>query len=209
MTPLIPLQDRFLIEALEKRLGHRFRDPRLLVTALTHRSWANENPKSGRADNEKLEFLGDAVLDLVIGHMLMDKYPDLREGQLSVTRAQVVSEAGLSEVAVAMDLGAWLFLGKGEDKSGGREKPSLLSDALEAKVCTDSSGSVCPDPNLADTDNDGISDYDELNYGDGDPSTYTPGTDLNPDAADTDGDGVNDGIEQTTGHDPLDAGEIN
>jgi len=119
---------------LEETLGYKFAQPELLVTALTHRSWANENPQSGRVDNEKLEFLGDAVLDLVVGHLLMESYPDLREGQLSVTRAQVVSEAGLAEVARMFDLGTWLFLGKGEDKSGGREKPSLLSDALEALV---------------------------------------------------------------------------
>ncbi len=120
--------------ALEQKLGHTFARRELLVTALTHRSWANENPNSGRVDNEKLEFLGDAVLDLVIGHLLMEKYPHLREGQLSVTRAQVVSEAGLAQVARGIGLGEWLFLGKGEDRSGGREKPSLLSDALEAVV---------------------------------------------------------------------------
>lgn len=120
--------------ALEARLGYQFRNRELLATALTHRSYANENPETGRSDNEKLEFLGDAVLDLVVGHMLMDKYPDASEGELSVTRSQVVSEAGLAEVAQEIGLGDWLFLGKGEERTGGRGKPSLLSDAVEAVV---------------------------------------------------------------------------
>ncbi len=120
--------------ALETRLGYAFENRELLATALTHRSFANENPDSGRSDNEKLEFLGDAVLDLVVGHMLMDKFPSASEGELSVTRAQVVSEAGLTEVAHEIGLGEWLFLGKGEEHTGGRGKPSLLSDAVEAVV---------------------------------------------------------------------------
>ncbi|HUH03964.1 MAG TPA: ribonuclease III [Kofleriaceae bacterium] len=119
-------------EELEQRLGYQFRDRELLTTALTHRSYANEHVLEGRSDNEKLEYLGDAVLDLVVGHMLMNRYPEAREGELSVTRAQVVSEAGLAEVAHDLELGRWLFLGKGEDKSGGRYKPSLLADAFEA-----------------------------------------------------------------------------
>lgn len=121
-------------EELEERIGYRFRDRERLLTALTHRSYANENPEEGRGDNEKLEYLGDAVLDLVVGHMLMDKYDAAREGELSVTRAQVVSEVGLAEVAMDLELGRWLFLGKGEEKSGGRFKTSLLSDAVEALV---------------------------------------------------------------------------
>jgi ribonuclease-3 len=121
-------------DELEQRLGYQFADRQLLVTALTHRSFANENPDSGQTDNEKLEFLGDAVLDLAIGHMLMDKYPEAREGELSVTRAQVVSEAGLAEVAADLELGRWLFLGRGEERTGGRFKSSLLADAVEAVV---------------------------------------------------------------------------
>jgi ribonuclease-3 len=119
---------------IEERLGYRFVNRDLLASALTHRSYANENPQLGRPDNEKLEFLGDAVLDLVIGHMLMERYPQAREGELSVTRSQVVSEAGLTEVAEELRLGEFLFLGKGEHRSGGRYKPSLLSDAVEALV---------------------------------------------------------------------------
>jgi hypothetical protein len=118
---------------LGRAAGYRFQNRDLLATALTHRSYANEHPALGRSDNEMLEFLGDAVLDLVIGHMLMERYPEAREGELSVTRSQVVSEVGLAEVADELRLGEFLFLGKGEQRSGGRDKPSLLSDAVEAR----------------------------------------------------------------------------
>jgi ribonuclease-3 len=118
--------------SLEATLGYTFRDRGLLEQALRHASWCNEHPAPRLPDNERLEFLGDAVLDLVVGHKLMTRYPQLREGELSVTRAQVVSEAGLSEVASQLGLGEWLVLGKGEEKSGGRNKPSILADAFEA-----------------------------------------------------------------------------
>ena len=118
--------------SLEATLGYAFRDRSLLEQALRHASWCNEHPGERLDDNERLEFLGDAVLDLVVGHKLMTRYPQLREGQLSVTRAQVVSEAGLSEVAAQLGIGEWLLLGKGEEKSGGRTKPSILADAFEA-----------------------------------------------------------------------------
>jgi ribonuclease-3 len=120
--------------ALEAVLGYQFTDPGLLQTALTHRSFANENQGLERSDNEKLEFLGDAVLDLVVGHRLFEGLPSASEGELSVTRAQVVSEAGLSEVAREIGLGRYLFLGKGEERSGGRDKSSLLADAFEAVI---------------------------------------------------------------------------
>ncbi|WP_428265185.1 ribonuclease III [Haliangium sp.] len=122
------------VGALEAILGHRFRTQELLRRALTHRSYANEHPGEGRRDNERLEFLGDAVLDLVVGHLLMDAYPRLSEGRLSVTRSQVVSEGGLSELAYEMDLGRFLYLGKGERNSGGRHKASILADAMEAVI---------------------------------------------------------------------------
>ncbi len=118
--------------SLEAMLGYEFRDRSLLEQALRHASWCNEHPAERLEDNERLEFLGDAVLDLVVGHRLMTRYPQLREGELSVTRAQVVSEAGLSEVAGQLGIGAWLMLGRGEEKSGGRSKPSILADAFEA-----------------------------------------------------------------------------
>lgn len=118
---------------LESVLGYQFRDRATLEQALRHSSWLNEHPDAG-GDNERLEFLGDAVLDLVVGHRLMTRFPTLHEGELSVTRAQVVSEAGLAEVAARLGLGAWLRLGKGEDRSGGRAKRSILADAFEAVI---------------------------------------------------------------------------
>ncbi len=131
-SPRVPRRTN--LAELEQRLGYEFKDHDLFTMALTHRSYANENPKSGRKENERLEFLGDAVLDLIVGHMLMTRHPALKEGQLSVARSQVVSEAGLSTVARDLCLGEWLLLGKGEDLSGGRFKPSLLADAFEAVV---------------------------------------------------------------------------
>ena len=120
---------------LEAVLGYAFQDRMLLERALRHASWCNEqaqDPARREEDNERLEFLGDAVLDLVVGHRLMTRYPQLREGELSITRSQVVSEAGLSDVATTLGIGRWLLLGKGEEKSGGRQKPSILADAFEA-----------------------------------------------------------------------------
>ena len=124
-------------DQLEALIGYTFIDRERLITALRHPSYCNEQatPNSKPLeDNERLEFLGDAVLDLTVGHRLMTRFPELREGELSVTRAQVVSEAGLSEVAAKLSLGDWLLLGRGEDKSGGRSKPSILADAFEAVV---------------------------------------------------------------------------
>jgi len=117
---------------LEARLAHVFVSPALLVDALTHKSHLNENPSPSRSDNERLEFLGDAVLNLVIGHLLMERFPERREGELSLARAAIVSEAGLAQVAEELGLGEWLYLGRGEEQTGGRRKPSLLADALEA-----------------------------------------------------------------------------
>ena len=127
-----PSVDHDAYAPLEQRLGHRFQDLRLLEQALTHKSYLNENPTSGRADNERLEFLGDALLGFVIGELLMEAFPGRSEGELSKTRAQIVNEVGLAEVALDIDLGQWLFLGRGEEQSGGRHKPSLLADACEA-----------------------------------------------------------------------------
>jgi ribonuclease-3 len=116
---------------LEQLLGHEFANERLCETALTHKSWLNESPRSGRSDNERLEFLGDAVLNLAVSDMLMRRYPDRSEGDLSKGRAVLVSEAGLSQVAERVDLGQWIFLGRGE-QAGGRRRPSILADAFEA-----------------------------------------------------------------------------
>ena len=118
--------------ALEGVLGHVFRDRALLEKALRHASWCNEHASDHLEDNERLEFLGDAVLGLVVGQRLMSRFGQLRQGELSKMRAQVVSEVGLSAAARQVDLGRWLHLGKGEEKSGGRTKPSILADAFEA-----------------------------------------------------------------------------
>jgi len=119
---------------LEGRLGYSFRERARLESALTHKSYVNENPAWGRPDNERLEFLGDAVLDLVVGHLLMEAAPERTEGELSKTRATLVNELGLADVAAELGLGEWLFLGRGEEQSGGRRKPSVLADACEAVV---------------------------------------------------------------------------
>ena len=123
--------------ALEAVLGYAFRDQLLLEQALRHASFCNEQGKSGGPkieDNQRLEFLGDAVLSLTVSQRLMVRFPEAHEGDLSVTRAQVVSEEGLSEVARKLGFGEFLLLGKGEDRSGGRTKPKILADAFEAIV---------------------------------------------------------------------------
>lgn len=117
---------------LEQRLGHPFSDARLCETALTHKSWVNEAPRSGRGHNERLEFLGDAVVTLAVSDLLMKRFPNASEGDLSKTRAVVVSETGLARVAEQLDLGEWIFLGRGEEQAGGRSRPSILANALEA-----------------------------------------------------------------------------
>jgi ribonuclease III len=119
---------------LEQKLGYAFVQRKRLESALTHKSYVNENPGWGRADNERLEFLGDAVLDLAVGHLLMEALPERNEGELSKTRAGIVNEQGLADVAAELSLGEWLFLGRGEEQSGGRRKPSVLADACEAVV---------------------------------------------------------------------------
>ena len=101
-----------------------------MAGALAHRSWCAEHP--GHNSNERLEFLGDAVLGLIVTDFIYDEFPDLPEGELAKVRAAVVSAAALAEVAAGLELGDALLLGKGEAASGGREKPSILADALEA-----------------------------------------------------------------------------
>ncbi len=117
---------------LMEGLGYRFKDLGLLEQALSHRSFANERP--GREHNERLEFLGDAVFDLSVGHLLMERLPDAREGELTRIRAMVVSSEGLSRTAHELLLGNYLLLGRGERQTGGQHKASLLADTLEAVV---------------------------------------------------------------------------
>ena len=115
---------------LSARLGHHFADPSLLALALTHRSWCAEHPED--PSNERLEFLGDAVLGLAVTGHLYATYPDLPEGQMAKLRASVVNTAALADQAALLGLGVGLRLGKGEDLSGGRRKESILADAFEA-----------------------------------------------------------------------------
>jgi len=125
-----PVPDR--VGVLEARLGRPFRDRARALSALTHKSFVNEHREEGAEDNERLEFLGDAVVDLLVSHRLMERFPRAREGELSKMRAAVVDETGLAAMARALDLGGLLRLGRGEELTGGREKSSLLADAMEA-----------------------------------------------------------------------------
>ncbi|MDP8986725.1 MAG: ribonuclease III [Actinomycetota bacterium] len=120
------------LQALSRRLPRRFRDESLLLRALTHRSWCAESP--GDQSNERLEFLGDAVLGLVVTDEIYRSYPQLPEGELAKIRAAVVSAVVLAEVAAELGVGEALRLGKGEDASGGRRKTSILADATEAVI---------------------------------------------------------------------------
>lgn len=120
------------IGALAARIGYEFSDPANLAAALAHRSWCAEN--EGNASNERLEFLGDSVLGLVVTDYIYRTYPKLPEGELAKVRSSVVNAQALAEAAVELDLGAAIQLGKGEAASGGREKPSILSDAFEAVI---------------------------------------------------------------------------
>jgi len=124
--------DKLQQRRLETNIGYRFRNKDLMAQALHHRSYVNEMAEEDIQDNERLEFLGDAVVNLVTGHLLMVRYPDLQEGDLSRMRAALVNETHLADIARRMDLGVFLQLGKGELQSNGREKDSILSDALEA-----------------------------------------------------------------------------
>jgi ribonuclease-3 len=116
---------------LEKAVGYRFRNQALLEEALTHPSRANEALER-LADNQRLEFFGDAILDFLVSHLLYLRFPGAREGELTRMRAALVDEANLARVAAALGLGTWLSLGRGEEKSGGREKRSILADTCEA-----------------------------------------------------------------------------
>lgn len=120
------------VESLQERLGYQFSNETLLHTALTHKSFSNENSVNPVASNERLEFLGDAVLDLVISQQTFNEYPNLQEGELTRIRAELVSEKNLSTLASQLDVGPCLLLGRGERRSGGEQKNSLLADSMEA-----------------------------------------------------------------------------
>jgi len=117
---------------LQEQLGYRFKDTSLLQQAFQHASYVNENVADKLEDNERLEFLGDAVLDLAISHLLMDRFPDADEGTLSRFRSMLVDEQGLCTVASRLSLGDYVLLGKGEEQTEGRKKPSILANTVEA-----------------------------------------------------------------------------
>ncbi len=131
-----------LLDALATALGHRFQRWELLLTALTHRSYANEQPKRALAtaasmeakDNERLEFLGDAVIGAVVASLVWETFPEASEGELTRRRADLVCAEALAQLARGLGIGPVLRLGRGETRSGGREKPRLLASALEACI---------------------------------------------------------------------------
>lgn len=121
------------MKALEKRINYSFKNKNYLMEALTHSSFANER-HSGYPSNERMEFLGDAVLSIISAEYLFDKYPDLPEGQLSKLRSSLVCTESLSGFAREIDLGSSLLLGKGEVNTGGYDRPSILENAFEALI---------------------------------------------------------------------------
>ncbi len=122
------------LSELQQKLCYEFKNIDFLVESLRHSSFVNENLEPDIQDNERLEFLGDAVLNLVVGHMLMQRYPELKEGDLSKMRANLVNESQLASIAQEMDLGSYLQLGKGEIQTKGWEKQSILADTFEAVI---------------------------------------------------------------------------
>lgn len=138
------MSDDWQLAGLEERIGYRMGDRSLLRSALTHKSYSNEQPGVTLPYNERLEFLGDAVLDLVVSDTLFQRYPYLSEGELTRVRAELVNERNLAPLGQRLELGRYLLLGRGEESSGGRGKASLLADALEALL-----GAIYRDGGLA------------------------------------------------------------
>jgi ribonuclease-3 len=121
---------------IEQILQYQFNDKNLLQEALRHSSFVNELGELQLRDNERLEFLGDAVLNLIVGHILMRRYPDLKEGDLSRSRANLVNESQLAAMARSFDLGLFIQLGKGENQTHGRKKSYILADTFEALMAS-------------------------------------------------------------------------
>src|SRR6476469_198968 len=119
---------------LKKKLDVFFTDEKLLIQAFTHSSYVNEHRKKPHEDNERLEFLGDAVLELTVSQYLFQKYPTMREGELTKLRAAIVCEPSLVRFADELSFGRLILLGKGEEMTGGRERPALLADVFEAFI---------------------------------------------------------------------------
>ncbi len=128
------MQNNWSIKELEKKSGYQFKNFELLEQALTHSSFANEHKMAGLKDNERLEFLGDAVLEVVSSEFLFLRYPQMPEGDLTKFRASIVCEPTLALCARELELGNYLRLGKGEEQTGGRKRDSIVSDAMEAVI---------------------------------------------------------------------------
>ncbi len=126
--------NRESLSKIELQLGLNWKNPEHLIQALTHSSYAHENKNLNLEHNQRLEFLGDAVLELVVSNYLFNKYPDYPEGTLTKIRAGIVCEPSLALVAENLNLGELLLMGRGEERSGGRKRPSILADALEALI---------------------------------------------------------------------------
>jgi len=122
------------IKNLEKKIGYEFKNKQLIMRALSHSSYANENKKDHLKNNERLEFLGDSVLGLIISGYLYNHFPSHAEGQLTKVRARIVCESSLGEAAKIINIGEFMYFGRGEELTGGRERMSILSDAFEAVV---------------------------------------------------------------------------
>ncbi len=122
------------LSTIQNVIGYSFNNENLLRTALTHSSYTSEHGKSYSSNNERLEFIGDAYLDAIIGHKIYDILRDSKEGVLSRKRAEIVCETSLAEIARELELGSYLLLGNGEELTGGRDRESMLADALEALI---------------------------------------------------------------------------
>ncbi|WP_026526655.1 ribonuclease III [Butyrivibrio sp. VCD2006] len=122
------------LNELQESIGYHFKDKNLLLQALTHSSYANEQKINKRGDYERLEFLGDAVLELVSSHYLFNKYPDKKEGEMTKMRASMVCEPALAYCAGSIHLEKYLILGKGEEATGGRYRESIIADVMEAII---------------------------------------------------------------------------
>ena len=133
-SSVINIMDKHQLTDLQKKLNYRFKKPALLRTALTHSSYANEHKKDGLISNERLEFLGDSVLGLVIAELIYKHKANTPEGQMTKLRAELVCEKSLANLAESLNLGSYLMLGRGEEKGGGRNRPSILADAVEAII---------------------------------------------------------------------------
>jgi ribonuclease-3 len=131
---MISMERERILTDLEQKLGYCFRSRALLDRALTHRSYANERLEEGCQHNEALEFLGDSVLGFIVSAWLLETFPTQTEGKLSKMKAYLVSEGSLADLAEAMDLGYYILINRGEEKTGGRHKRALLADAYEAII---------------------------------------------------------------------------